>query len=265
MAEETPKEITSREALLKEAEVLERQTAINTRLAEIYRNLAGGSAGISLPPVGDAKDVPLVDDIPIARLGIEDAVVHVLRTTRDPQKTSQIYKVLLAADYQFLGDDPMHAIQGAIKRLSMKANPDVAYVGGGKWTLSSLYTPAKLKKLREKLSGMGGASSKEHGRRTKEAMLAKGVRFGRRPKFGPDDIKRFRHLVEVENMRPLKALAAAGISTAYYYQYREQILAWKPGEPWPPTTDESLPRGVSGDELRAMGIIPLHAKIVGEE
>jgi hypothetical protein len=166
---------------------------------------------------------------------------------------SQIYKVLLAADYQFLGDDPLRAIKGALKRLSMTANPDVVYVGGGKWTIASVYRPSQLKKLKEKLSGMGGATSKEHGRRTKEAMLAKGARFGRRPKFGPDDIKKFRQLVEVEKMRPMKALAAAGISTAYYYKHKEQIYAWKPNDPWPPSPTAPSPND-------GADVIPLHGR-----
>jgi hypothetical protein len=235
------KAITPQEALFREAEALE-------RLVELYRKIRGAGASEGI----DAERP--ITEVPLARLGIEDAVTYVLRSVRDPQKTSQIYSTLLAADYPFISENPMHAIQGAVKRLSMKANPDVAYVGGGKWTLTSNYSPTKLQKLKERLSGRGGRSRDEHGQRTKEGMIAKGARFGRHPKFRQDHIAKFRQLVEVEKMRPLKALQEVGISTAYYYQYKEQIYAWKQGDPWPPTQKEPTPPDSGAD------VIPLHGR-----
>lgn len=244
MAEET-KAITPQEALRKEAEALE-------RLAAVYHAIAvAGGAAVASQAVGE----PAGTGIPLNRLPVEDAVVSVLRSARLPQKTSQICSVLLAANYSFISESAMRAVAGAIKRLSMKANPDVVYVGSGKWTLASMHTPAKLQKLREKISGRGGRSAEEHGRRTKEGMIARRTQFGRRPKFGPDHIAKFRHLVEVEKMRPLKALDEVGISTAYYYQYKDEIYAWKEGEPWPP------PLKV----WRGAAVIPLHPKVIGEE
>lgn len=262
MAEES-KAITPEEALLKEAEALQRQAAAEARLAEIFRAIANRGGNAALPPAAIFTGESSALEVPIARLGIEDAVKYALRSKHDPQKTSQIYKVLLAADYQFIGDDPMHAIQGALKRMSMKANPEAVYVGGGKWTLASLHTPAKLKKLKEKLSGTGGVSAKEHGKRTKDAMIAKGARFGRRPKYGVDDIKKFRHLVEVEKMRPLEALKLVGFSTAYYYQYKDDIYAWKDGEPWPPANKRFWIQTGSARKVRAASVIPF--KVVGDD
>ncbi len=240
MAEET-KAITPQEALRKEAEVLE-------RLAAVYHAIA--VAGGAVQPM--AFQQPAATDIPLNRLPVEDAVVSVLRSAHLPQKTSQICSALLAADYSFVSESAMRAVHGAIKRLSMKANADVVYVGGGKWTLASIHTPAKLQKLKEKLSGRGGRSAEEHGRRTREGMIARRTQFGRRPKFGKDHIAKFRQLVE-GGMRPLKALDEVGMSTAYYYQYKDEIYAWKEGEPWPPPPKETKAAEAGADVIPLRG------------
>ena len=244
MTDET-KAITPQEALVREAEVLE-------RLAVVYRCIA--VAGGATEPKGHKVSGHPAADVPLTRLSIEDAVVSILRSAQVPQKSSQVCSALLAADYQFISEDPIHATHGAIKRLSMRANPDVVYVAGGKWTLASNHTPAKLQKFKEKLSGRGGRSSEEHGKRTKEGMLARNARFGRYPKFGPDDIAKFRRLVEHEKMRPLKALEEAGISTAYYYAYKDAIYAWKPGDSWPPAG--GFPRKDGDGSV----VVPLHGR-----
>ena len=245
MASET-KAITPQEALRKEAEVLE-------RLASVYHAMAVAGGVVESPSAGE----PIVTDIPLNRLPVEDAVTSVLRSANLPQKTSQICSALLAANYSFVSESAMRAVHGAIKRLSMRAGADVVYVGGGKWTLASIHTPAKLQKLKEKYSGRGGRSVEEHGRRTREGMIARRTQFGRRPKFGQDHIAKFRQLVE-GGMRPLKALEEVGISTAYYYQYKEQIYAWKTGDSWPPPLKKTPPAETGAD------VIPLRGRTAGD-
>lgn len=239
-------------ALRKEAEVLE-------RLAVVYRTLAGGDA---LPANPGKAPVSIAA---LARLPLEDAIIAFLRLAKVPKKVSQICRALIEGGHQFSSEHPPTAVKTAVRRIAM-ANPDLVYVGSGKWTLESIHRPAHLKKLKEKNAGRGGHSTKEHAKRTREGMIAKGLRFGRKPKFGADDIAKFRHLVDNKIMRPIAALKDVGISTPYYYGYKSEIYAWKPGDPWPPPKEGSDQlRGVSGDELRARGIIPLHARMVGEK
>ena len=86
-----------------------------------------------------------------------------------------------------------------------------------------------------------------------------GISWGRKKRtVTAEHIAKFREAFD-KGDAVSKAAKYAGISNAYFYGNREEILSWKPGMAWP------MPRGISGDELRAMGIIPLHAKVVGEE
>jgi hypothetical protein len=223
MADEL-KGLSREDALRKEAEVLE-------RLAAIYRVL---SSSDDLPR--QAPSLPSnvdVSDNPLAKLPLTDAIIHALRNADGPRKPAQITKDLIAAGRNFDVEDPLLSVGNMLRKAAL-SNSDIAYVGAGAWTLKSKYRTADFNRLFKKRSGRGGKSTEEHARRTKEGMIAKGVKFGRKPKFGPEDIAKFRHLVENEAMRPMAALKEVGISTPYYYQYKEQIYAWKPGDPWPP-------------------------------
>lgn len=172
---------------------------------------------------------------------------------------------MIEAGHEFAGTDPMIVVKSAFQKLA-SSNNDLLYIGSGKWTLASKYTTAKLKKLKNQYAGRGGRSHEDHAKATREGMIAKGLSFGRKPKFGPDDIAKFRQLVDNKLKRPMAALKEVGISTPYYYHYKDQIYAWKAGDPWPPGKyEENQPRGTSGDELRAMGIIPMHARLIGEK
>jgi hypothetical protein len=251
MAEEI-KNLTPEEARLREIEVLE-------RLATLYRAVGKGGA---LP---EAAITATADNAILARLPTQDAIIEFLRTADGPKKPSQACRALVEAAHEFAGADPMAVVKSAFQKLAANNN-DMIYIGSGKWTLASKYTAAKLKKLKSEYSGRGGRSTEDHAKRTRDAMVAKGLTFGRKPKFGPDDIAKFRHLVDNKIKRPIAALEEVGISTPYYYHYKEQIYAWKPGDPWPPGKyEDNQPPGVSGDELRAMGIIPLNARMIGEK
>jgi hypothetical protein len=240
------------EALRKEAEVLE-------RLAVVYRTLAGGDVPLANPAKSPVSAAAL------ARLPLEDAIIAFLRQAKVPKKVSQICRALVEAGHQFSSGHPPTAVKTAVRRLAT-SNLDLVYVGSGKWTLESIHRPAQLKKLREKNGGRGGHSTEEHAKRTRDGMIAKGLKFGRKPKFGADDIAKFRHLVDNKIMRPIAALKEVGISTPYYYGYKNEIYAWKAGDPWPPGKDEETqPSSATPDELRARGIIPLHARVVGEK
>jgi hypothetical protein len=201
----------------------------------------------------------------LTRLPLEDAIKGFLRSADGPRKPSQVCKGLKDADYPFVGADPQLAVRTAFLRLAA-TDKNFVYVGSGKWTLESNYTAAKFKNIKDKYAGRGGRSSEEHGNKTRDGMRAKGKLTGRKPKFGPEHIAEFRRLVDNKILKPVPALKKVGISYAYYHHYKKQIYAWKSGDPWPPTRyDKTALSGVSGDQLRAMGVIPLHSKLVGEK
>jgi len=250
MADEI-KALTPEEAVLREIEVLE-------RLAVLYRARAAGRNISALKE----EIQPATSDAVLIRLPLEEAIIAVLRRIKDPQKPSQVCRALIRAGYDFVSGNPSIAVKTAFNSLAPR-NDDLVYVGSGKWTLASVHTAAKLKKLKDKYAGRGGHSTEEHARATREGMIAKGLKFGRKPKFGPDDIAKFRQLVDNKIKRPIAALKEVGISTPYYYAYKKEIYAWKPGDPWPPAG--GFPRGTSGDELRQRGVIPFQARTAGEE
>jgi hypothetical protein len=95
-------------------------------------------------------------------------------------------------------------------------------------------------------------------RRTKEGMIAKGLKFGRKPKYGPQHIAKFRDLVENQGVRPLAALKQLGISTPYYYAYKDAIFAWKEGDPWPPPG--GFPSKDNKQPTDGADVIPLHGR-----
>jgi hypothetical protein len=203
----------------------------------------------------------------LQRLPLTDACIEYLRLTNGPKKPANVCKGLLAAGRDFSNENPRIAVASAMRKGAL-THDDLVYVGSGEWTLKSKYTPSELKKLVNQKSGRGGRSPEEHARKTKEGMIAAGLTFGRKPKFGPDDIAKFRKLVPTEvdgkkNRNVIAALGEVGISTPYYYAYKDEIYAWKPGEPWPPPG--GFPQGVSGDELRRLGVIPMPARLIGEK
>lgn len=247
MADEV-KALTPEEACLREIEVLE-------RLAALYRSVG------KRVPIASAEVVAPADNAVLARLPTQEAIIEFLRAANGPKKPSQACRALVDAGHEFAGSDPMIVVKSAFQKLAAN-NTDLFYVGSGKWTVASKYSSAKLKKLKSEHSGRGGRSTDEHAKRTKDAMVAKGLSFGRKPKFGPDHIAQFRHLVENMKMRPLRALEQVGISTPYYYAYKDAIYAWKPGDPWPPPG--GFPRG-SRDEAHETSVIPLHPHLAGEK
>jgi hypothetical protein len=242
MADEL-KGLSREDALRTEAEVLE-------RLAIIYRALGSGEeprfAGVESSQTGELPDNPL------AKLPLIDAIIHYLRLADGPKKPAQITKALIAAGRDFDVENPLISVTGALRKAVLR-DSDLAYAGSGGWTLKSKYRTADFNRLFKKRSGRGGKSTEEHARRTKEGMIAKGLKFGRKPKFGPTDIAKFRELVDNKRMRPIAALKEVGISTPYYYQYKAQIYAWKPGDPWPPEPKAPLP-----DD--GADVIPLHGR-----
>lgn len=255
------KGLTREEAMRRAAEAWQQRAEALGQVAKIYEAWAGNE-DLPVEAAVEPKNSDLPDN-PLAKLPLIDAIIHYLRIADGPKKPAQICKALIAAGRNFDVENPLVSVGGALRKTALR-DSDLAYAGSGGWTLKSKYRTADFNRLFKKRSGRGGRTTEEHARRTKDGMIAKGLKFGRKPKFGPDDIAKFRHLVDNKIMRPMAALKEVGISTPYYYEYKEQIYAWQPGQPWPPPKPGE-PLSATGDELRAMGIIPMHARLIGEK
>ncbi len=171
-----PKAITPDEALLKEAEVLE-------RLAIIYAKL-GRPSGEAAPSAKIAKEVASAD---WAKLPLIDAIFECLRASKTPKTPKQIWTELESVGCEVASDTPIEAVHWALKKMAIK-NTNVIPVGWGAWHLRSKYTKAQLRKLLVKRAGKGGRTRTEHAERTKAGMelaKAKGVRIGARIKATP--------------------------------------------------------------------------------
>ena len=204
-----------------------------------------------------------------ARLSLPKAAVKYLERTGQPQTSEEIWDALNAAGVTVTSRRPVHAVDVALKKHAPK-NQRLQRVEG-KWSIKPL-DPAK-----GGVAKSGLPIHKELTRAGIEHFKARtGSTWGRKPVVTPAHIEKFRESLDRGETVAASA-RAAGISNSYFYMHREAISAWKKGDPWPPpggvkneyraarAAAETEPRGVSGDELRAMGIIPMHARVIGED
>lgn len=188
------------------------------------------------------------DEGPFAKLSLPDAAMKQLELG-GPQTAEEIWAALSAGGVVITAKSPVHAVHWSLRRRARKG-ANVQSVNK-KWSLK----PAKK-------GGMANRNRDDHIEKTKAGIAhfkaRTGITWGRKRTVTAEHIAKFREAFD-KGASASKAAKYAGISNAYFYMNREDILSWKPGMPWP------MPRGISGDELRAMGVIPLHAKLIGEE
>jgi len=188
------------------------------------------------------------DEGPFAKLSLPDAAMKQLEIG-GPQTSEEIWAALSAGGVVITAKNPVHAVHWSLRRRARK-DANVQSVNK-KW---SLKPPKK--------GGMANRNRDDHIEKTKAGIAhfktRTGISWGRKRTVTAEHIARFREAFD-RGEPASKAAKYAGISNAYFYMNREDILSWKPGMPWP------MPRGVSGDELRAMGIIPMHARLTGEK
>jgi hypothetical protein len=196
-----------------------------------------------------ALKVSTADKGPFTKLSLPDAAMKQLELAGKPQSAEEIWAALSAGGVVITAKNPVHAVHWSLRRRARKG-ANVQSVNK-KW---SLKPPKK--------GGMANRDRDAHIERTKAGIAnfktRTGISWGRKRTVTAEHIAKFREAFD-KGAPVSQAAKHAGISNAYFYGNREAILSWNPGMPWP------MPLGVSGDELRAMGIIPMHAKVVGEE
>jgi hypothetical protein len=188
-------------------------------------------------------------DGPFARMSLPDAAMKQLEIA-GPQTTEQIWGALSAGGITLTAEKPINAVHWALSRRRKKGAP--LHLENKVWSLVAT----------TKKGGMANRDRGTHIQKTKDGIAhfkaRTGASWGRRRTVTAEQIEIFREAYD-NGVPAVQAAKRAGFSNAYFHSNREDMLAWKPGLPWP------LPRGVTGDELRAMGIIPMHARVIGEK
>ena len=198
------------------------------------------------------------------------AIPQYLATCDGPQTAKQIATALLEAGREFESNRPVHAVRMTLRKL-VGTNPDIFHVYWAKWWLKSKCTKTQLEKYLAKNAkfGTGGHTKKEHSKRTATGIQNRrnqGLRWGPAPKATPELIERAKQMMRdgmtlTETCRQLDV----AIPTLYQFGIRQRELK-EEGKRLREANPDNAPKlGMSGDEMRAAGVIPLHAKSVGQE
>ena len=205
-----------------------------------------------------SRIVSTPDESEFAGLSLPKAGVKFLERVKEPQTADQIWDALHRGGMTLTARRPTHAVYKALQK-HMTKNHRLQCVGA-KWSL----LPVDLSK-----GGVADGDLNKHRRLTKEGIAhfkaRTGGSWGAKPKITAAQIEKFRELFDSGKCSVAACSRQAGMSNAYFYMHREAILKWKKGDPWPLPPQQEMPLGVSGDELRAMGIIPMHARLIGED
>ncbi len=199
-------------------------------------------AGFGASEVGDPvkpdtaapKSIPT--ECPYYGLGLAEAGMKFIRMAKKPQLPSDMWAAMKKSGIEIEHRDPVNALRHALSRRAKK-HEDVMLVGGGKWDLSSNYTQVERERIASELGGMPAREAKTHSRKTSDGMrraaASRGVRMGQKPKITEEMARKIKRIIDAgETGRA--AAEAVGVSHSTVYNWREDIEAWTPGEPWPP-------------------------------
>jgi hypothetical protein len=224
------------------------------RLAEATRQRTG------------ARIVETPQDSEFARLSLPKAAIKYLERVGQPQSPEEIWDALSSGGVTVTSRRPIHAVDVALKKHTPK-NPRLQRIDG-KWSIRPLPK-----------GGVAKSGLPRHKELTKEGIAhfkaRTGATWGRKPSVTAAHIEKFREAFD-RGETVIASARAAGVSNAYFYMHREALLAWKKGDPWPPpggavneyravSAEHALPSETGGDELRATGVIPFQARLIGED
>lgn len=162
-----------------------------------------------------------------ANLSLPRAAIKYLEKVVVPQTPREIWDELSAGGITLTARKPDHHVHSALKR-HLNKNPRLQFADG-KWSLK----PIDLEK-----GGIADGDLEKHKELTRAGIAhfkaRTGTRWGRRPSITAAQIEKFRNLLDTGRYSVSACSKEAGMSNAYFYMHRQQILAWKKGDPWPP-------------------------------
>ncbi|MEO9875315.1 MAG: hypothetical protein ABJM26_04880 [Anderseniella sp.] len=217
---------------------------------------SGDSPAISVTHVQSSNDPqknlelkPTPDDMsaefePAGASKVE-AAVHIIRTKGRSCMPVELIEEMQVMGIEDLGGD--NASPSLIKALARRANKtgDIFKVpgGGGAWDLTEHYTPNQITALLSSVTANEALAKEKQRERTLAGMeraKARGKRLGKKPKITAEMAGEFKRM-RVEKVPIKEACTRLGISAGTYYKYKNDIMVWNVGDPWPPVEKPDSP------------------------
>jgi len=186
----------------------------------------------SVIPIGAMKSGPFLGQ------GLRAACVEAIRQAGRPQTAREVWSALSAGGFTSAHNDPVHAVQSALKRRA-HVHKDVILVGGGKWDLTVNLTEEQIAGLAN-LGANAGRDAEAHRQKTLEGMRVaaeRGATVGAKRKFTPEVAAEFKRLFD-KGVSLKRACKMLGVTPNTFYNNREQFDRWTAGEQWPQTDSD---------------------------
>jgi hypothetical protein len=252
---------------------LSREQLLDLRITALQKLEAAIAArlGIAFDPVIPAQ-APVKSESQRQQIYAQSplalAIPEYLTTCDSPQTCKQIAAAMLEGGRDFEAARPVHSVRSTLRKM-VGTHPDIFHVAWSKWWLKSKCSKSQLDKYQAKNArfGTGGHSKKEHKKRTSEGIrerMSKGLRWGPL-KATPELLEQAKEMLR-NGVTLTEVCRTLDVATPTLYQYgiRQRALK-KEGKLQKELALTETAPGVSGDELRARGVIPLHSRVVGEK
>lgn len=197
---------------------------LDLELASAWKNYIALLADIKAKQVTSTAGEALTTEtakqsIDYNKLTIGDAVIDVLKSSREPLNPSKIADKLVAAGREFDTNKPSESVRATLKRI-LPTTPDLFHIGWSRWYLRSKCSNAKLEKYLKgsTTSGTGGRSKEEHSARTAVGIARrrqKDVSWGRK-KTPPEVFERAKEMLRAGNTL-VEVCRALKVSTPTLY------------------------------------------------
>lgn len=253
---------------------LSREQLLDLRIATLQKLDAALAEKLGVPSEDAPVQGPSKTEIPKPRLSYANspltlAIPEYLSTCDGPRTAKQIAAALLEAGRDFESANPVHSVRTSLRKM-VGAQPDILNVAWSKWWLKSKCSRRQLEKYMAKNArfGTGGHSKKEHAKRTSAGIrerMSKGLPWGPK-KATPELLEQAREMLR-SGVTLTEVCRTLNVATPTLYQYgiRQRALKQEGKLRKERLSGGDQAQGASPDELRARGIIPLHARIVGEK
>lgn len=252
---------------------LSREQLLDLRIATLHKLDAAIAEKLGVAPDAVSAQAQPKSENPKSNLNyvhspLALAMPEYLSTCDGPRTPKQIANALLEAGRDFETANPAHSVRTALKKM-VGTHPDIFHIGWSKWWLKSKCTKAQLDKFLAKNArfGTGGHTKKEHSKRTSDGIrerMSKGLPWGPK-KATPELLEQAKEMLR-NGVTLTEVCRTLNVATPTLYQYgiRQRALKQE-GKLRKEQSVANQPQGTSPDELRARGIIPLHARVVGEK
>ncbi len=157
-----------------------------------------------------------------AGLSLAEAAIKHLSIVKRSQRATDLVRALQEGGFEMTADQPIAALSAALKRRNTN-DDNLVKITNGLWCLREFLTDKER-------------AAVEHKRRTARGMdraRSAGVQIGTRLKVTAEIAAQLKTMFE-QKAGYAEMTRVTGIKRPSIYTWRKAILAWNPGEPWPP-------------------------------